>query len=129
MLKSTPNGASTFLCPHSRGWGRVSASVRRIGLVDTLGKLQRFDRASIDWLAARRSPGRDKLFVLGSYTGVKGVPWSVLLTLVRLRAQRGERISLPRGSRLRSGPGQLLMPANDSITGTGLAKMKVRRRW
>lgn len=68
-----------------------------MALVDTLGKLQGFDRASIDWLAARRSPGRDKLFILGSHTGAKGVPWSVLLALVRLRAQGGERISLPRG--------------------------------
>lgn len=75
----------------------LSASARRIGLVDVLGKLQRFDCASADWLAARRSAGWDKLFILGSYTGAKGVPWSVLLTLVRLRAHRGERISLPRG--------------------------------
>jgi undecaprenyl-diphosphatase len=39
----------------------------------------------------------DEFFVVGSHTGEKGVPWSVLLVMLRLRARGGERLSLPRG--------------------------------
>jgi undecaprenyl-diphosphatase len=77
--------------------GELSGCAGRIALMDPFGKLQRFDRASITWLAARRSPGRDRLFILGSYTGAKGVPWSALLMLLRVRARGGERISPRRG--------------------------------
>lgn len=95
-LKRTPSDALRFDAPDSRR-SELSACAGRIGSMDTLGKLQRFDRASINWLAARRSPGLDRLFILGSYTGAKGVPWSVLLMLLRLRARGGERISPRRG--------------------------------
>ena len=58
--------------------------------------MERFDRACVGWLAARRRPGLNELFVLGSHTGEKGVPWAFLLTMLRLRAPGGDRLPLRR---------------------------------
>ena len=63
----------------------------------TLSGVERFDRAGVDWVVAHRKPGLDELFVLGSHTGEKGIPWSVLLVLLRLRARGGQRLGLRRG--------------------------------
>ena len=60
------------------------------------GGVERFDRACVGWLAARRRPGLNELFVLGSHTGEKGVPWAFLLTMLRLRAPGGDRLPLRR---------------------------------
>jgi undecaprenyl-diphosphatase len=59
--------------------------------------VERLDRACIGWVVARRRPTLDRLFVLGSHTGEKGIPWALLLVALRLRAQQGNRLSLPRG--------------------------------
>ena len=37
------------------------------------------------------------LFILGSHTGEKGVPWSALLVMLRFRAREGDRVTLSRG--------------------------------
>ena len=59
-------------------------------------EVERFDRACVGWLVARRRPGLNRLFVLGSHTGEKGVPWALLLTMLRLRAPGGDRLPLRR---------------------------------
>ena len=69
----------------------------RARVVPTLDGLQRLDRACVRGLAARRRPGRDMLFILGSHTGERGIPWSALLVVLRLRARNGEHLSLRRG--------------------------------
>lgn len=48
-------------------------------------------------MTARRRPGLDRVFVLGSHTGEKGVPWALLLVLLRVRARGGNRLALGRG--------------------------------
>ena len=58
--------------------------------------VERFDHACIAWLVAQRRPGLNRLFILGSHTGEKGVPWALLLTMLRLRASEGERLPLRR---------------------------------
>jgi hypothetical protein len=67
-----------------------------------LNGVERFDRAGVNWVMAHRKPRLDEFFVLGSHTGGKGVPWSVLLVMLRLRARGGERISLRRGLAINS---------------------------
>jgi membrane-associated phospholipid phosphatase len=62
-----------------------------------LSELDKFDRACVEWLVARRRPGLDRLFVLGSHSGEKAVPWSVLLVLLRLGARGERRFPLRRG--------------------------------
>ena len=59
--------------------------------------IARFDRVCVSWIVARRRPGLDRLFVLGSHTGAMGVPWGFVLTLLRLKARQGDRVPLVRG--------------------------------
>ena len=59
-------------------------------------EVERFDHACVGWLVARRRPGLNRLFVLGSHTGEKGLPWALLLTMLRLRASGGDRLPLRR---------------------------------
>jgi undecaprenyl-diphosphatase len=65
--------------------------------------VERLDRACMRWLAAHRGPSLDRMFVVGSHTGEKGLPWTLLLVLLRLRARGGERVSLPRGTAITVG--------------------------
>jgi membrane-associated phospholipid phosphatase len=59
--------------------------------------VERLDHACVRWIVARRRPALDRLFVVGSHTGEKGLPWTLLLVMLRLRARGGDRLSIPRG--------------------------------
>jgi undecaprenyl-diphosphatase len=59
--------------------------------------VQAFDRACVHWIVAHRRAGLNEIFVLGSHTGEKGVPWSVLLVALRVLTRDGERLSIGRG--------------------------------
>jgi undecaprenyl-diphosphatase len=59
--------------------------------------VERLDRACVRWAVAHRRPSLDKLFVLGSHTGERGIPWTLLLVMLRLRARGGDRLSVRRG--------------------------------
>jgi undecaprenyl-diphosphatase len=59
--------------------------------------VQAFDRACVHRVMAHRRTGLDELFVLGSHTGEKGVPWSLLLLMLRVFARDGQRLSIRRG--------------------------------
>jgi membrane-associated phospholipid phosphatase len=59
--------------------------------------VERLDRACMRWVVAHRGRTLDKVFVVGSHTGEKGLPWTMLLLVLRLRARGGDRLSLRRG--------------------------------
>src|SRR6267154_5857426 len=65
--------------------------------------VERLDRACVSWVVAHREPRLDKLFVLGSHTGEKGLPWTLLLVMLRFRARGGDRLSLRRGTAITVG--------------------------
>lgn len=74
-------------------WSRLG----NLGSVAVLSGIERIDRTCSAWVVARRRPGVNQLFVIGSHTGEKGVPWALLLMLLRVRARGGERLPIARG--------------------------------
>lgn len=64
--------------------------------VAVLSEVEGFDRACVGWVVARRRPSLNGLFIVGSHTGEKGLPWALLLTLLHLRAAGGNRLPLRR---------------------------------
>jgi membrane-associated phospholipid phosphatase len=65
--------------------------------VAVLSGIERFDRTCLAWVIAHRRPGLNQLFAIGSHTGEKGVPWALLLMMLRVRARGGERLPITRG--------------------------------
>ena len=62
-----------------------------------LAAVEQVDRDCVRWVVAHRRDRLNQLFILGSHTGQKGIPWSVLLIGLRIAAPDGNRISVPRG--------------------------------
>jgi decaprenylphosphoryl-5-phosphoribose phosphatase len=87
--------------------------------VGVASKVESFDRACVGWMVARRRPGWDGFFVLGSHTGEKGIPWSILLVMLRLRVRDGGGLALPRG---------LAITLGSWAAARGLKRLDHRRR-
>ena len=66
-------------------------------MVAVLSGIEGFDRTCSAWVVAHRRPDLTQLFVMGSHSGEKGVPWALLLMILRVRARGGERLPLARG--------------------------------
>jgi membrane-associated phospholipid phosphatase len=62
-----------------------------------LEAVARVDSACSRWVVNHRRMPLDELFVAGSHSGQLGIPWSLVLVTLRLRAEGGERISVRRG--------------------------------
>jgi membrane-associated phospholipid phosphatase len=60
---------------------------------DKSAPLERFDRSCVRWVVSHRRPYLDPLFIIGSHSGQLGLPWAVLLLLLRSRARGGRRIA------------------------------------
>ena len=73
------------------------ARLEEQGFTTVRGAVEKFDRACVDWVVAHRRPDLDRVFVLGSHSGEKGVPWALLLVLLRAKARGGDRVALGRG--------------------------------
>lgn len=67
------------------------------GETPLLNGIEAFDRRCARWVAARRRPALNTVFVLGSHSGQMGIPWSALLVLLRWHAREGQRLRLRRG--------------------------------
>lgn len=67
------------------------------GMISLLRSVDQVDRRCSAWVVRHRRPGLDPLFVVGSHSGVFGLPWSALLVLLRLTVRDGKRLSVPRG--------------------------------
>ena len=61
-----------------------------------LAAVEGADRACVHWLVARRRESLNRLFVLGSHSGKMGIPWLVLLLVLRASSPQGRRITIPR---------------------------------
>jgi membrane-associated phospholipid phosphatase len=72
-------------------------------LRSALESVARVDWTCSRWVAGHRYPLLDGFFVLGSHSGQLGIPWSLLLVILRARARGGERIAVKRGVAITAG--------------------------